>query len=146
MQDFHFNNSLRLCPILQPRDSNVTQLMCQLRVITEGVLQSQDAVRKNTTEVTLPPPDSTTFCKIGIPSQMVLKWMFAFELAQKCKTSILTIAYGYANLYKKQQRHPKRCLCVLSCRDSNPERQNQNLLCYHYTTAQTFARKRCKGK
>ena len=27
-------------------------------------------------------------------------------------------------------------------RDSNPERQNQNLLCYHYTTAQTFARKR----
>ena len=31
---------------------------------------------------------------------------------------------------------------VLSCRDSNPERQNQNLLCYHYTTAQTFARKR----
>lgn len=31
---------------------------------------------------------------------------------------------------------------ALSCRDSNPERQNQNLLCYHYTTAQTFARKR----
>ena len=34
---------------------------------------------------------------------------------------------------------------VLSCRDSNPERQNQNLLCYHYTTAQSVARKRCKG-
>lgn len=32
----------------------------------------------------------------------------------------------------------------LSCRDSNPERQNQNLLCYHYTTAQTRARKRDK--
>ena len=31
---------------------------------------------------------------------------------------------------------------LLSCRDSNPERQNQNLLCYHYTTAQTIARKR----
>ena len=31
---------------------------------------------------------------------------------------------------------------VLSCRDSNPERQNQNLLCYHYTTAQSVARKR----
>ena len=73
----------------------------QLRVITEGVPQSRlCAVRKNTTEVTLPPPDITTFCQIGIPSQMVLKWMFAFELAQKCKTSILTIAIGYANLYK----------------------------------------------
>ena len=35
-------------------------------------------------------------------------------------------------------------LLVLSCRDSNPERQNQNLLCYHYTTAQSDARKRCK--
>ena len=31
---------------------------------------------------------------------------------------------------------------MLSCRDSNPERQNQNLLCYHYTTAQSVARKR----
>ena len=55
---------------------------------------------ENTTEVTLPTSDSTTFCKIGIPSQMVLKWMFAIELAQECKTSILTIALGYANLYK----------------------------------------------
>ena len=35
---------------------------------------------------------------------------------------------------------------VLSCRDSNPERQNQNLLCYHYTTAQTVARKRHKDR
>lgn len=31
---------------------------------------------------------------------------------------------------------------VLNYLDSNQERQNQNLLCYHYTTAQTFARKR----
>ena len=30
----------------------------------------------------------------------------------------------------------------LNCRDSNPERQNQNLLCYHYTTVQSVARKR----
>lgn len=26
---------------------------------------------------------------------------------------------------------------LLSYRDSNPERQNQNLLCYHYTIAQS---------
>ena len=32
----------------------------------------------------------------------------------------------------------------LSYRDSNPKRQNQNLLCYHYTIAQSGARKRCK--
>ncbi len=37
-----------------------------------------------------------------------------------------------------------RLWTMLSCRDSNPERQNQNLLCYHYTTAQSDARKRCK--
>ena len=37
-----------------------------------------------------------------------------------------------------------RLRTMLSCRDSNPERQNQNLLCYHYTTAQSDARKRCK--
>lgn len=33
---------------------------------------------------------------------------------------------------------------VLNYLDSNQERQNQNLLCYHYTTAQTVARKRDK--
>ena len=43
--------------------------------------------------------------------------------------------------YARKRRSHDR-LFVLSCRDSNPERQNQNLLCYHYTTAQTFARKR----
>ena len=37
-------------------------------------------------------------------------------------------------------------LCELSCQDSNLERQNQNLLCYHYTTAQSVARKRHKDK
>ena len=47
-----------------------------------------------------------------------------------------------ASYNKNNKGTRKRCLCVLSCRDSNPERQNQNLLCYHYTTAQTSARKR----
>ena len=37
-------------------------------------------------------------------------------------------------------------LCELSCQDSNLERQNQNLLCYHYTTAQSVARERDKDK
>ena len=37
-------------------------------------------------------------------------------------------------------------LISLSCQDSNLERQNQNLLCYHYTTAQSVARKRDKDK
>ena len=35
---------------------------------------------------------------------------------------------------------------VLNYLDSNQERQNQNLLCYHYTTAQSVARKRHKDK
>lgn len=35
---------------------------------------------------------------------------------------------------------------VLNYLDSNQERQNQNLLCYHYTTAQSVARKRDKDK
>ncbi len=35
---------------------------------------------------------------------------------------------------------------VLSYQDSNLERLNQNQLCYHYTIAQSAARKRCKDK
>ena len=34
--------------------------------------------------------------------------------------------------------------CWLNCRDSNPEYQNQNLMCYRYTTVQSDARKRDK--
>ena len=34
---------------------------------------------------------------------------------------------------------------MLSYRDSNPKFQNQNLTCYHYTIAQSVARKLCKG-
>ena len=66
----------------------------------------------------------------------------AFELAQELQISHFNDSHRLCQSPQKQQRHPKRCLCVLSCRDSNPERQNQNLLCYHYTTAQTSARKR----
>ena len=33
----------------------------------------------------------------------------------------------------------------LSYQDSNLERQNQNLLCYHYTIAQSSLESECKG-
>ncbi len=46
---------------------------------------------------------------------------------------------------QKKQASPKRSLpCWLNCRDSNPEYQNQNLMCYRYTTVQSDARKRDK--
>ena len=41
----------------------------------------------------------------------------------------------------------KDAFCVsslLGYPDSNQERQDQNLQCYHYTIAQYFAQKRCK--
>ncbi len=37
-----------------------------------------------------------------------------------------------------------RLLIMLGYPDSNQERQDQNLQCYHYTIAQYFAQKRCK--
>ena len=37
-----------------------------------------------------------------------------------------------------------RLLFLLGYPDSNQERQDQNLQCYHYTIAQYFAQKRCK--
>ena len=36
-------------------------------------------------------------------------------------------------------------LNVLSKADSNHHKQNQNLLCYHYTIGQSRLEKRCKG-
>ena len=35
----------------------------------------------------------------------------------------------------------KLCSLLLTHQDSNLERQNQNLLCYHYTIVQSVARK-----
>ena len=43
---------------------------------------------------------------------------------------------------------PRGCF-PLDYQDSNLDKQNQNLLCYHYTIVQTFfvfSRKRCKDK
>ena len=39
---------------------------------------------------------------------------------------------------------PLLCFCELGYPDSNQERQDQNLQCYHYTIAQYIAQKRCK--
>ena len=44
-------------------------------------------------------------------------------------------------------RHP--LFSSLDYQDSNLDKQNQNLLCYHYTIVQTlcaFLEKRCKGR
>lgn len=35
----------------------------------------------------------------------------------------------------------RRLLKKLGRKDSNPEKQNQNLLCYHYTTTQCFKKR-----
>ena len=43
---------------------------------------------------------------------------------------------------KKQENRESSPVFWLSYLDSNQERQNQNLLCYHYTIAQSVARKR----
>ena len=43
-----------------------------------------------------------------------------------------------------QKTHP---ICWLDYQDSNLDKQNQNLLCYHYTIVQSlcaFLEKRCK--
>ena len=72
--------------------------------ITEGVPRvALCAVRRNTTEVTHSTP-SSTFLQIGIPSQMVLKWeILHLSLLKSCKSPILTIATGYANLHKNNK-------------------------------------------
>ena len=65
----------------------------------------------------------------------------------------LKIKYNYSrnpplseSSARAQKKRPKGLFFWLNCRDSNPERQNQNLLCYHYTTVQSDARKRDKGR
>ena len=52
---------------------------------------------------------------------------------------------------KIERKSPERCLfqgfSSLDYQDSNLDKQNQNLLCYHYTIVQSlcaFLRKRCK--
>ena len=37
------------------------------------------------------------------------------------------------------------CLNLLSWKDSNPRKRNQNPMCYHYTTGQFSLILRCKG-
>ena len=45
----------------------------------------------------------------------------------------------------QQQKKRRECVSLLlGYPDSNQERQDQNLQCYHYTIAQYFAQKRCK--
>lgn len=66
------------------------------------------------------------------------------------------------NIYKhlrshiiKKKKAPRDCLLglffdwLLDYQDSNLDKQNQNLLCYHYTIVQTlcaFLEKQCKDK
>ena len=40
----------------------------------------------------------------------------------------------------------KVCIFLLSKADSNHHKQNQNLLCYHYTIGHQYALSGCKGK
>lgn len=52
-------------------------------------------------------------------------------------------------VYKKEKQPPKTsvgiesCFFLLPCKDSNPDKQCQKLMCYHYTTRQyLFKRQR----
>ena len=81
---------------------------------------------------------------VGLIGGVLGGWLFSLfgwvpvgTLGSLATAVIGSVIRTYA---RKRRSHDR--LFVLSCRDSNPERQNQNLLCYHYTTAQTFARKR----
>ena len=49
---------------------------------------------------------------------------------------------------KKGENESFLLFCWLDYQDSNLDKQNQNLLCYHYTIIQSlcaFLEKRCKG-
>ena len=50
---------------------------------------------------------------------------------------------------KKGENFRFLLFCWLDYQDSNLDKQNQNLLCYHYTIVQSlcaFLEKRCKGR
>ena len=56
-------------------------------------------------------------------------------------------------LQSHERKSPERCLfqgfSSLDYQDSNLDKQNQNLLCYHYTIVQTYVlsvKKRCKDR
>lgn len=52
---------------------------------------------------------------------------------------------GIITVRKKSGKHPSELPDWLSYQDSNLERQNQNLLCYHYTIAQSSLESEYKG-
>ena len=55
----------------------------------------------------------------------------------------------FVHKHKERERVKTRSLSWLDYQDSNLDKQNQNLLCYHYTIVQSscaFLEKRCKGR
>ena len=65
------------------------------------------------------------------------------------------VSQGYTKTTTSESRKksPERCLfrgfSSLDYQDSNLDKQNQNLLCYHYTIVQTYVlsvKKRCKDR
>ena len=73
-----------------------------------------------------------------------MKDLFAKSLGRK-ESRLHVVSESTATHKKSFPLHEESF--VLDYQDSNLEKQNQNLLCYHYTIVQTsdaFLRKRCK--
>ena len=76
----------------------------------------------------------------------------AIYMANPCHIIDKVVPLYWHNSYtneKSSDNHRLSELFSLDYQDSNLDKQNQNLLCYHYTIVQTFfvfSRKRCKDK
>ena len=76
----------------------------------------------------------------------------AIYMANPCHIIDKVVPLYWHNSYtneKSSDNHRLSELFSLDYQDSNLDKQNQNLLCYHYTIVQTYAlsvKKRCKDK
>lgn len=76
----------------------------------------------------------------------------AIYMANPCHIIDKVVPLYWHNSYtneKSSDNHRLSELFSLDYQDSNLDKQNQNLLCYHYTIVQTYAlsvKKRCKDR
>ena len=76
----------------------------------------------------------------------------AIRMANPCHRIDKVVPLYWHNSYtneKSSDNHRLSELFSLDYQDSNLDKQNQNLLCYHYTIVQTYAlsvKKRCKDR
>ena len=74
--------------------------------------------------------------------------MLKYKIPQIVTLTRILTHLPYTN-EKSSDNHRLSELFSLDYQDSNLDKQNQNLLCYHYTIVQTYAlsvKKRCKDR